>query len=58
MANFDDVYELKWSNINHLLFSEGFEAIDPVVANAVTELFFLPVENMLRMHYRQACHKC
>lgn len=33
--------------IRHLLFSEGFETIDPVVANAVTELFFLPVENML-----------
>jgi hypothetical protein len=33
--------------VNYLLFSEGLEAIDPAVANTVTELLLLPVENML-----------
>jgi hypothetical protein len=34
--------------VNYLLFSESLEAIDPAVANTVTELLLLPVENMLR----------
>jgi len=40
---------------NHLLLSEGLEAIDPAVANTVTELLFLPVENMLRV---EKLHEC
>jgi hypothetical protein len=48
--------ELTWL-VNYLLFSESLEAIDPAVANTVTELLLLPVENMLwkgehrREHY-------
>jgi hypothetical protein len=39
--------ELTWL-LNYLLFSESLEAIDPAVADTVTELLLLPVENMLR----------
>ena len=38
--------DLTWP-VNYLLFSESLKAIDPAVANTVTELLLLPVENML-----------
>lgn len=28
--------------------SMGFEAINPAIANSITELFFLPVQNVLQ----------
>lgn len=40
---------------NHLLLREGLEAINPAVANTVTELLFLPVEDMLRVEELQKC---